>query len=101
MRTSGTGRDRSDGRTTLVCSYETARIRGDSDRLAHSPEVADSAAAVGWSTKVLFIDGFAGPGRYNNGEPGSPLLAIKAARKHQARLASSTVMYFSTKDKDD
>ena len=40
MRTCGTGRDRSDGRTTLICSYETARIRGDSDRLAHSPEVA-------------------------------------------------------------
>ena len=28
------------------------------------------------------IDGFAGPGEYEDGEPGSPLLAIEAAKVH-------------------
>jgi three-Cys-motif partner protein len=52
-----------------------------------------------WNTKVLFIDGFAGPGCYENGEPGSPLLAIGAARKHKARLARSTVMFLFNEGK--
>ena len=32
--------------------------------------------------QVLYIDGFAGPGRYSGGEDGSPLLVLKAARDH-------------------
>jgi three-Cys-motif partner protein len=42
---------------------------------------------------VFFIDGFAGPGRYRDGEPGSPLLAIDAAQNRQAMLTKSTVMF--------
>jgi three-Cys-motif partner protein len=34
--------------------------------------------------EVLFIDGFAGPGAYEKGEPGSPLIAITAALQHAA-----------------
>lgn len=53
-----------------------------------------------WNTKVLFIDGFAGPGRYEDGEPGSPLLAIDAASKRQNMLKNSTVMFlFNESDK--
>lgn len=46
-----------------------------------------------WNMKVLYIDGFAGPGRYKGGEPGSPLLAIASAQKRQNLLRGSTVMF--------
>ena len=29
--------------------------------------------------RIIYIDGFAGPGRYNQGEDGSPIIALKAA----------------------
>jgi hypothetical protein len=29
--------------------------------------------------RIIYIDGFAGPGRYNQGEDGSPIVALKAA----------------------
>ena len=45
-----------------------------------------------WNTKVLFIDGFAGPGRYVGGEPGSPELATESALNRQGMLRNSTVM---------
>lgn len=42
--------------------------------------------------RVLYIDGFAGPGVYENGEPGSPVIALDAALG-QARHISGE-MYF-------
>ena len=33
-------------------------------------------------SELLFVDGFAGPGRYARGEPGSPILAIESALGH-------------------
>lgn len=54
-----------------------------------------------WNDKVFFIDGFAGPGRYRHGEPGSPLLAIEAVQRRAAMLAKSTVMFlFNESEKD-
>jgi len=42
-------------------------------------------AIIGQSEgRMVFIDGFAGPGRYAGGEPGSPILAINILRDHQA-----------------
>ncbi|MER7894350.1 three-Cys-motif partner protein TcmP [Micromonospora sp. NPDC094482] len=32
--------------------------------------------------RVVFLDGFAGPGRYKNGEPGSPLIALSTLLDH-------------------
>jgi three-Cys-motif partner protein len=53
-----------------------------------------------WNTKVFFIDGFAGPGTYQGGEHGSPLLAIEAAQRRQSMLKHSTVMLlFNESDK--
>lgn len=46
-----------------------------------------------WNTRVLFIDGFAGPGAYADGQAGSPLLAIGSARKRATILGDSTVMF--------
>ncbi len=34
--------------------------------------------------KVLFIDAFAGPGEYRDGEQGSPVIALEAFRKHNS-----------------
>ena len=42
-------------------------------------------AILGRSNNILrYIDGFAGPGEYQGGEPGSPILALETVRKHQA-----------------
>ena len=37
-----------------------------------------------WNGRLLFIDGFAGPGEYEDGEPGSPLVALDCIRRHKA-----------------
>jgi three-Cys-motif partner protein len=42
--------------------------------LAHAKGVA--------SPELLFVDGFAGPGQYSTGEPGSPIVAINAILDH-------------------
>lgn len=38
--------------------------------------------ASGFNRRVVFLDGFAGPGVYANGEPGSPLIAIETLVEH-------------------
>lgn len=35
-----------------------------------------------YNGRILFIDGFAGPGRYSGGEEGSPLIALKTLLDH-------------------
>ncbi len=35
-----------------------------------------------YNSRINYIDGFAGPGEYEAGEPGSPLLVIEAAKYH-------------------
>ena len=37
-----------------------------------------------WNQRVLFIDAFAGPGEYQGGEPGSPVIALDALTNHRA-----------------
>ena len=36
-----------------------------------------------WNGRLLFIDGFAGPGEYAGGEPGSPLIALECVERHK------------------
>ena len=38
-----------------------------------------------WNGRVLFVDAFAGPGKYSNDEDGSPIIALRALIKHRAR----------------
>jgi three-Cys-motif partner protein len=38
--------------------------------------------AAGFNRRVVFLDGFAGPGVYSNGEPGSPLIALTTLVDH-------------------
>ncbi len=35
--------------------------------------------------RLVYIDGFAGPGEYKNGEDGSPIIVLKAIKEHQLR----------------
>jgi len=35
--------------------------------------------------RMVFIDGFAGPGRYRGGEDGSPIIAMKALIEHESK----------------
>ncbi len=50
--------------------------------------------------RILFIDGFAGPGRYAGGEDGSPVIALKALRDHDYRMKMNTeVTFFFIEDR--
>ncbi len=56
---------------------------------------------LAWKKRLLFIDGFAGPGEYDRGEPGSPLIALNAAIQHKADLSGCELVYiFIERDKD-
>jgi three-Cys-motif partner protein len=45
-------------------------------------------------SRVVYLDGFAGPGKYTGGEPGSPIIALDTAKRHQARLSEELVFLF-------
>jgi three-Cys-motif partner protein len=51
-----------------------------------------------YNGRVLFIDGFAGPGRYTGCEPGSPIIALTTLLDHRvfqtARPNREFVFYF-------
>jgi len=53
-----------------------------------------------WNGRVLYIDGFAGPGEYIGGKDGSPIIAIKAVSEHKANIKSQIRMLFIEADKD-
>ena len=44
-------------------------------------------------SRVVFVDGFAGPGEYLGGEIGSPLVAIEVATKQQQRLVNKELRF--------
>lgn len=47
-----------------------------------------------WNGRILFIDGFAGPGEYEGGEDGSPIIALKAFLDHKAKtIIKAEVVY--------
>ena len=52
--------------------------------------------------RATFVDGFAGPGQYTGGEPGSPMIAIDRFLKHPARrrMVGSLDFMFIEKDVD-
>lgn len=43
--------------------------------------------------RILFVDGFAGPGKYKGGEPGSPLVAMRVLADHSPDLGSMPRWY--------
>jgi three-Cys-motif partner protein len=52
------------------------------------------------SGRILFIDGFAGPGQYAGGEMGSPLIALEAFRQHKAKFKAEVKFIFVEQDPD-
>src|ERR1700687_1065137 len=53
---------------------------------------------VRWNKRVLFIDGFAGPGEYSDGEDGSPVIVLKEARDHTRKFEAELVCLFVEAD---
>lgn len=53
-----------------------------------------------YNKRILYIDGFAGPGEYTGGDIGSPLIALNAAIEHEAELTDELVFVFIEKDPD-
>ena len=50
--------------------------------------------------ELLYVDGFAGPGRYSRGEDGSPVIALRSALGHHARIAATVRFLFIEKDEE-
>ena len=50
---------------------------------------------IGTARELYYFDGFAGPGEYIGGEPGSPLIALDAAVQVASRLPSAVHFVFS------
>jgi three-Cys-motif partner protein len=55
---------------------------------------------VRYNSRIVYIDGFSGPGRYSGGEPGSPIIALESARTHRANLAGELVFLFIEERQD-
>jgi three-Cys-motif partner protein len=47
-----------------------------------------------WNSRIVFIDGFSGPGEYGGGEKGSPIVALESIEKHKSsgNLGSTEVV---------
>jgi len=47
-----------------------------------------------WSGRIIYLDGFAGPGIYSGGEDGSPVIALQVAVDHVLRLHFKEIVFF-------
>ena len=47
-----------------------------------------------WHNRIIYIDGFCGPGRYKGSELGSPLIALDVARNHRQAMSGELVFWF-------
>lgn len=47
-----------------------------------------------WNGRVIFLDGFAGPGKYEGGEPGSPIIALESALAHKQPINAEVGFIF-------
>lgn len=47
-----------------------------------------------WNGRILFIDGFAGPGEYEGGEFGSPIIALESFTDHMAQRKITAEVVF-------
>jgi three-Cys-motif partner protein len=51
-------------------------------------------------SRIVYIDGFSGPGRYRNGEPGSPMIALDVAINHRKTMDGEIVFWFIEERED-
>ncbi len=70
------------------------------------PILAHQSATIGrkyqnsQTREILYIDGFAGPGEYEGGEPGSPVIALRAALQHAHSFPVPVRMLFIERRED-
>lgn len=50
---------------------------------------------------IVYIDGFCGPGRYDGGEVGSPIIALREAKKHRNRLQKNRLIFHFVDERPD
>ncbi|MGH8581493.1 MAG: three-Cys-motif partner protein TcmP [Gammaproteobacteria bacterium] len=50
--------------------------------------------------RIVYIDGFSGPGRYKQGEPGSPVIALKVALNYRNAIDGEIVFWFIEERED-
>lgn len=67
---------------------------------AWMPILSSQASQVGGNREIVFIDGFAGPGIYEHGQRGSPVIALEAALNHTRSFPVPVQMIFIEKDPD-
>lgn len=53
-----------------------------------------------YNRRIVYIDGFCGPGRYKGGEPGSPVIALDVAINHRRTLAGEVAFWFIDERQD-
>lgn len=53
-----------------------------------------------YHSRIVYIDGFAGPGRYAKGENGSPVIALNVAVNHRKAIAGEVVFWFIDERED-
>lgn len=51
-----------------------------------------------WNGRIIYLDGFSGPGEYVDGEPGSPIVALDCALNHLQTLKGEVVFWFVDED---
>ena len=53
-----------------------------------------------WNGRIIYIDGFAGPGEYESGEPGSPIIALDVAINHRKGIGGEVIFWFMDERQD-
>ncbi len=46
-----------------------------------------------WENRIVYLDGFAGPGKYKDGEDGSPVIAVKTAVEHRMLKPTTNITF--------
>jgi three-Cys-motif partner protein len=54
-----------------------------------------------YNQRIIYLDGFCGPGRYKGGEDGSPIIAIKKALNHFGRLQDRKIAFIFIDERKD
>ncbi len=75
-----------------------AHTRAKHEILRRYLEAWTTILGVAGFPRIAYVDGFAGPGIYENGEEESPIIALKAALQHSDRVTSEIRFLFIEKD---
>lgn len=54
-----------------------------------------------YNERIIYIDGFCGPGRYKEGDVGSPIIALREAVKHEKRLQRNKLLFLFSDERPD